>query len=317
MQKLKYSIIMPCYNEAHVLTHSLASIKAAIGSRSDTEILLLDNGSNDDSIAIAEQYEAKVHHLPNVKISALRNQGARLSEGEYLLFLDADIQVPGNWLDKLDEYVSEQSADVVGFVDDVPASAPWYARTWGLRDRARRQELREIDALPGRNLFLSRSWFDKVQGFSETLTTGEDKDFVMRLKKSGAKVISDPSLNMIHLGFERSFKEWCRKEYWRQHSHIAIITQQGFSIRLARFPIICVSHLIWMVFIIGLLFSGYCSAAVCAMILWWLPSAVMSGVNPLSRWPLSHFGQFTLLYWLRFHISGFSILREITEQRNS
>lgn len=312
---MNYSVIMPCFNEAHVLPQSLASICKAIGERKDVELLVLDNGSTDQSVAIAESFGAEVRSLPNLKIAALRNQGAALSHGKYLLFLDADVQVPENWLDKIDQYVQQQTADVVGFVDDVPADAPWFARIWGLRARARRQTLRPIDSLPGRNLFVSREWFDKVSGFSETLRTGEDKDFVMRLKNAGAAVLTDPSLDMIHLGFERDFAEWCRKEYWRQHSHLALMDQQGITLRLLRFPILSVCHLLWLVVVIAMILMCCGQWLLLTLVLWWLPSLAMSLVNPLSRAPLSVLLQFTLLYWLRFHITGYSVIREFWERQ--
>ena len=310
---IRYSIVMPCYNEAHVLHRSLASIRQAIGERTDVELLVLDNGSTDDSVAIAGSYGATVHPLPGVKISALRNKGAALSQGHWLLFLDADVQVPPDWLETVDHYVDQQLADVVGFVDDVPATAPWYARIWGLRARARRQTLKTVDALPGRNLLVAKTWFEKVNGFNEQLQTGEDKDFVMRLSKAGAKVVSDPSLTMIHLGFERTFAEWCRKEYWRQHSHMALLQEQGVSLRLLRFPLISVAHLLWSCVVLLCLLSG--TGLIRALILWFVPALLMSLANPLSRSPLNTLGQFTLLYWLRFHIAGYSVIQELRERR--
>ncbi|MDX1695799.1 MAG: glycosyltransferase [Ketobacteraceae bacterium] len=313
MNRVKYSIIMPCFNEAHVLERSLSSIRSAIADRSDVEMLLLDNGSADDSVAVAEKFGAQVYSLPGVRISALRNQGARLSQGKYLLFLDADIQVPANWLDKIDSYADQGAADVVGFVDTVPDTAPWFAKTWGLRASARRSTLRAVDSLPGRNLFVSRRWFDTVDGFSEDLTTGEDKDFVMRLKKAGAVVLSDPSLDMIHLGYERTFREWCRKEYWRQHSHIAIMSQQGINLRLLRFPLISLAHVIWALLIVLLVAGGYGHWSL--VLLWLVPALAMSLANPLSRWPAGRLARFTLLYWLRFHIAGISVIREFMESR--
>ncbi len=311
---MKYSIIIPCFNEAHVLKESLSSIRKAIGERDDVEILLLDNGSSDGSAELARSFGVQVHILPHLEISALRNQGAMLSRGQYLLFLDADILVPDNWLATLDTIIEENSADVVGFVDKVPSQAPWFARIWGLRASARRSKRRTIDALPGRNLFMARHWFEKIGGFNEQLTTGEDKDFVMRLSKAGAQVISDPSLNMIHLGYERTFKEWCKKEYWRQHSHINLMAQQGISLRLLRFPLLSVAHLLINVAAVILLFSGHGLAAVLLLGASLIPSLGLSAVHPTSRLPLTRLLQFTLLYWLRFHIAGYSVIRELIER---
>ena len=314
---MKYSIIIPCFNEAHVLSDTLSSVRTAMGERCDVEIILMDNGSNDASQAIAKSYGVTVCEVPGVKISALRNMGAKKSLGKYLLFLDADIVVANNWFHQLDYFTDitngDYVADVVGFVDDVPSHAPWYARIWGLRASARRNKIMEIDSLPGRNLFLSKQWFDRVGGFNENLTTGEDKDFVMRLKKSGALVLSDPRLKMIHMGYERTFKEWSRKEYWRQHSHIGLIKHQGASIRLLRFPLLCVAHLLLALLFVITLVAGDVGSSLSVLMLSISPSLLLSLKKPLSRFPLARLFQFTLLYWLRFHIAGWSVLKELRE----
>ena len=314
---MKYSIIIPCFNEEHVISNTLSSVQHAMGERCDVEILLMDNGSTDASQSIAVSFGVTVCEIPGVKISALRNLGARKSVGKYLLFLDADIVVANNWFDQLDRFTdvnnSDYIADVVGFVDDVPPYAPWYARIWGLRASARRNKVMEIDSLPGRNLFVSKQWFDSVGGFNENLTTGEDKDFVMRLKKSGALVLSDPRLTMIHMGYERTFNEWSRKEYWRQHSHIGLIQHQGLSIRLLRFPLICVLHLLLALAFVITLVTGDFGLSLSILILSLLPSLLLSLKKPLSRFPLDRLFQFTFLYWLRFHIAGWSVLKELRE----
>ncbi|MBV1920243.1 MAG: glycosyltransferase [Pseudomonadales bacterium] len=314
---MKYSIIIPCFNEAHVLSDTLSSVRQAMGGRNDVEIILMDNGSSDASQSIAASFGVMVCEDIGVKISGLRNLGARKAIGTYFLFLDADIVVANNWFEQLDRFTDikndDYTADVVGFVDDVPSHAPWYARIWGLRASARRNKLMEIDSLPGRNLFVSKKWFEVVGGFNENLTTGEDKDFVMRLRKSGALVLSDPRLAMIHMGYERTFREWSRKEYWRQHSHIGLMQHQGISIRLLRFPLICVVHLLLVVAFMIALITCDPSVSLSILILSLLPSFLLSLKKPLSRFPLDRLFQFTFLYWLRFHIAGWSVLKELRE----
>jgi len=135
----------------------------------------------------------------------------------------------------------------------------------------------------------------------------------MRLKKAGAKVMSDPSLEMMHLGYERSFKEWCKKEYWRQHSHIGLVMQQGLSIRLLRFPMLALGHLGLGLMTLIFLAKGFSTCGLFFLSLWFTPSVALSTMHPISRKSLACVTQFTLLYWLRFHIAGISVIREIME----
>ena len=82
-----FSIIIPCYNESHVLSRCLESIVVAIGSRSGVEILLMDNGSSDNSPEIARSFGARVQVQAQVSIATLRNLGAEMARGDVLLFL--------------------------------------------------------------------------------------------------------------------------------------------------------------------------------------------------------------------------------------
>lgn len=313
---MKYSIVMPCFNEAHVLERSLGSINQARQGRTDVQVILVDNGSTDNSRAIAQAHQLhpadQVLSVPRLCISAVRNAGARASEGRYLLFVDADIQVPANWLTALDTWFDNNRSDVLGFVDLPPDSAPWFARIWGQRILARRHSARTIDFLPGRNISLSRHWFDQVNGFDEKLKTGEDKDFVMRLGKAGARVMTDASLNLVHLGFERDFPEWMRKEYWRQHSHIDLLRQQGISLRLLRFPVLAVGHL-GLVLLALLTLLKAPGTALGLLLLSILPSLALTLRCPAHRIRLDLIAQSTFLYWSRFLIAGVSILRAAWE----
>ena len=310
---MKYSVIIPCFNEGHVLTASLDALTNAVGNRDDIEILLLDNGSSDDSMAIASRYPLTLIKLVGVRISALRNHGAKLSCGEYLVFMDADIKLPKNWFQLLDDYTEQDKVAAVGFVDTVPEHAPWFARIWSLKDLARRNKLQQVDALPGRNLMVSRIWFERINGFNSELITGEDKDFVMRIARSGGTVMSDPGADVVHLGFERDFLEWCRKEYWRQHSHIRLIQHQGATLRLLRFPLLAVSHWLMAAMVCSSALTLGSAMTLALVFLWFVPSLGMSVAHSASRWPPLRLLQFSLLYWLRFHVAGFSVLREAWE----
>jgi glycosyltransferase involved in cell wall biosynthesis len=85
------SIIIPCHNAAPWLAATLDSALAQTWAA--CEIIVVDDGSTDDSVAIANGYQARgvrVHPQPNAGASAARNQGLRLATGAFIQFLDAD-----------------------------------------------------------------------------------------------------------------------------------------------------------------------------------------------------------------------------------
>jgi glycosyltransferase involved in cell wall biosynthesis len=85
-----FSVIIATYNGAATLSRAVDSVLAQ--SYKNFEIIVVDDGSTDDTPAVIRRYGAKVHyHLqPNSGVSNARNTGAKLARGEWLAFLDVD-----------------------------------------------------------------------------------------------------------------------------------------------------------------------------------------------------------------------------------
>jgi glycosyltransferase involved in cell wall biosynthesis/SAM-dependent methyltransferase len=83
------SVIIPCYNHGQYLPEAVASIWRQ--QYAATEIIVVDDGSSDNTRQISEQLEGVTYlYQHNQGLSAARNTGIRASKGEYLVFLDAD-----------------------------------------------------------------------------------------------------------------------------------------------------------------------------------------------------------------------------------
>lgn len=316
---MKYSFVIPCFNEEANIGRCLKSVRDAVDQWKDNshqaEVMVVDNGSTDRSVSIANELADRVLEFKRVNISRLRNAGGEAALGEVIIFLDGDIVVPSDWLSHMDEFFSSPNVDAIGYVDLAPNDAPWFARYWAERVTTKRSVKREIDTLPGRNIAIKKSVFTRISGFDDALQTGEDKDFIMRARKSGAVVYTSPSPKLLHLGYEKTFKEWMRKEYWRQHSHVDLILKQGFSLRLARFPAMALAHLFFAIFIAINLLQGDTGVATELLAVSFIPSLVMSLLSSYSRRSLSVYLGFSFLYWVRFIVAGWSILRALVESR--
>ncbi len=91
------SIIIPCFNAAPWLAATLESALGQTGPR--CEIIVIDDGSHDDSVAIARGFESRGIRTvaqPNRGASAARNHGLRLATGDFIQFLDADDLLESN-----------------------------------------------------------------------------------------------------------------------------------------------------------------------------------------------------------------------------
>ncbi|MEH7129309.1 glycosyltransferase family 2 protein, partial [Neobacillus drentensis] len=107
--KPKISIIVPVYNVEKYIRRCLDSILAQ--TFSDFELLLIDDGSTDNSGTICDSYakqdsRIKVIHMKNGGVSNARNKGISLAHGDYVMFCDSDDYVENNWCCQLYEAIN-------------------------------------------------------------------------------------------------------------------------------------------------------------------------------------------------------------------
>lgn len=110
------SVIVPVYEVADYLEKCVESIQNQ--TFSDTEIILIDDGSSDQSGEICDRLALKDHrikviHQSNQGVSAARNAGIDVAAGKYLMFIDADDYIEPQMLEKLYLIAEKYSADVV------------------------------------------------------------------------------------------------------------------------------------------------------------------------------------------------------------
>ena len=114
------SIIIPAYNVESFISRCIDScLKQNIPSK-EYEIIIIDDGSPDNSGIIADAYANKnqnirVIHKSNGGLSSARNRGIKESEGEYLWFVDSDDWIQSNTLAKLRDICISYKPDIVAF----------------------------------------------------------------------------------------------------------------------------------------------------------------------------------------------------------
>lgn len=113
---MKISIIMPVYNCEKYLDIAIRSIERQ--SFHDWELLLIDDGSTDNSGEICEKWgkndsRISVFHQINRGVSAARNWGLRKADGNYIFFMDADDYISDNFLQDVSESIQRYNADII------------------------------------------------------------------------------------------------------------------------------------------------------------------------------------------------------------
>ena len=106
---LLVSVVIPCYNQAHFLTEAIESVLAQTSRQ--FEIIVVDDGSTDNTAEVAARYPG-IGYLrqDNQGLAAARNTGLRHSQGDYLVFLDADDRLLPAALESGLDYLSAHPA---------------------------------------------------------------------------------------------------------------------------------------------------------------------------------------------------------------
>ena len=116
---MKLSVIVPVYGVANYLCKCVDSLLAQ--DITDYEIILVDDGSPDECPKICDEYVVqypntiKVIHQSNAGLSAARNAGQAIAQGEYIMYVDSDDYLQPNVLGALMEQIERNKLDVLRF----------------------------------------------------------------------------------------------------------------------------------------------------------------------------------------------------------
>jgi len=177
------SIAIPAFNEEKLLGKTLAAVESAgIAFRArgwDLEVVVCDNNSTDRTAAIAEAGGARVVFEGENQISRSRNAAGNASEGDWIIFLDADSTPCIGLFDATADLMEEKSTLGGGALIRME-SMPWWAgiglRIWNLISRVFRWPA-------GSYIFCRAEAFRKMNGFSHKLYAAEEIEFDQRLKR--------------------------------------------------------------------------------------------------------------------------------------
>ncbi|MCC7161097.1 MAG: glycosyltransferase [Anaerolineae bacterium] len=199
------SVVIPAYNAAQTLPQTLEALRAA--QPPALEIIVVSDGSTDNTAQLAESYSARVIALDkNIGAAAAKNRGAAEARGEVLYFTDADIVVPRDAIGKLQTAFQMRAVDgVVGLLDDkipYPDWASQYKNLWMNFTYARFAKADRIGLFYTSVAAMKRARFFDLGGFDENYrgaSIAEDTEFGQRAWGRGASIVLEPSLRVVHL----------------------------------------------------------------------------------------------------------------------
>lgn len=193
------SIIIPAMNEADHLPETLE----AVGPSTGIETIVVDGGSEDDTVRVAESRRARVLHSEPGRAIQM-NAGAAAATGQILLFLHADTRLPFGFLDQVRSTLESPGVVAGAFrlaFDDTRPSLRLIEAGANRRSVARQLPYGD------QAIFMRRDTFDQLGGFRE-LPVMEDYDLIRHLRRRGRVAIAPTPVIT-------SARRWIEHGIWR------------------------------------------------------------------------------------------------------
>lgn len=213
------SIIVAVYNRAHEIGECLESLLALDYSPTNREIIVVDDGSDDDTPAVVRGYDVRLLVLAeNRGPSAARNAGVAAAKGDIAAFVDSDCIADRAWLRDLVPYFQDSRNVLVGgYVDS------YYTESLLDRYEEAKSPLcmgRELVIgygaesdfyVPTCNMLVRKEAYLQAGGLNERQRVGEDVDLCWRLKERGERLLYVPKGKVKHKHRNRFFETFRRR----------------------------------------------------------------------------------------------------------
>ncbi|MFH1114944.1 MAG: mycofactocin biosynthesis glycosyltransferase MftF [Pseudomonadota bacterium] len=239
------TVVTAVYNRAREIGACLESLLSLDYPADKLEIIVVDDGSCDDTCGVVSGYDVKLISLPeNRGQSAARNQGVREARGEIVAFTDSDCIAGPRWLKDLLPYFADgRNVLVGGYV------ASYYRES--LLDR-----YEEVNSplnmgeetvfgagaesdfyVPTCNMLVRKDAYVQVGGLDEEMRVGEDVDLCWRLKEHGHRLVYVPKGVVSHKHRNRFLQGFMRRFQYGESEPVLYLNHASITKRYPRQPL--------------------------------------------------------------------------------
>ena len=221
---MKLSVIVATRNRAHAITGCLDSIAASLAAAAplDAEIVVVDNGSKDDTSALVKAWAGtcpvpvRLLFEPKPGLSLAQNRALRTAQGELFAFTDDDCRLTKEYVSQLLQHDMADGDELVlrgGRIElGDPTDLPLTIKTTAAPTRFKRHSPapnftthdRIIGQISGCNMAMRRAVVERLGPFDErfgpgaVITSGADADYVLRAYISGITIEYVPDMAVFH-----------------------------------------------------------------------------------------------------------------------
>lgn len=209
----RVSVVVASYNGGRTLKACLDSLLKL--NYPDYEVILVDDGSTDDTPAIAARYPSiKKIRQKNMGLSVARNVGIQASSGAIVAFTDSDCRADEDWLYYLVNDLYLNGGAAIGGHNFPPPEDDWVAGCVAASPGAPAHVMlndRVAEHIPGCNMAFFKSVLQELNGFDPIYTkAGDDVDVCWRLQQLGYRIV------FSHSGFVWHYRRSTVQAYLRQ-----------------------------------------------------------------------------------------------------
>ncbi|MGD8694152.1 MAG: glycosyltransferase, partial [Syntrophobacterales bacterium] len=214
-------MVIPAYNDERTIgeavAHSLSQTKGSL----QVEVIVVDDGSADDTAAVAESAGATVIRQQNAGPAAARNQGWKRATGRFICFTDSDCIPTAGWLENLLDGFTDSQVGAVAGSYEIANHSSWLAR-WVHQEIMERHKRMPpfVRAFGSYNVAIPLHVLQATGGFDPMYrrASGEDNDLSYRIIKKGWRIAFRPQAKVAHYHPERLWQylmQQYRHGFWR------------------------------------------------------------------------------------------------------
>jgi lipopolysaccharide/colanic/teichoic acid biosynthesis glycosyltransferase/glycosyltransferase involved in cell wall biosynthesis len=270
------SVIIPARNAEETLEQCLVAVLNQKGIEDPYEVIVIDDGSTDNTEGIARRVGITVIRLEGEGPAIARNVGAEVARGEFILFTDADCEPAEDWISQIMR--SFEDPEVVGVrgayrTRQREKMARLVQLEYGFKYE-RMEWLDRIDFIDTYSAAYRRKVFMENGGFQSVFphASVEDQELSFRLARKGYKMVFNPKAIVYHL-HDRTLGEYVNRKY-------NIGYWKAFLLRWLPEKALSDSHTPWMQRIQTVLLLVAAISAIIGFI--WQPAAVGAVISLIA-----------------------------------
>jgi len=214
MTDIIFSVVIPVLNRESDIGECIESLLNQNFPSSKFEVIIVDNGSTDDTLKVIKHYPVKCVLEKKKGPGAARNAGIRYARGEYLAFMDSDCVAEASWLNAFGRFVEKREVWLAGglTIGYSPGSALQRFLAGEEGPVKIKYNLHRKNFVSSHNMIIKKELFNEIEGFKEEFIAGEDLDICWRAEKKTKKTgICDKAV--VRHKYKKGINQLIRQRY--------------------------------------------------------------------------------------------------------